>query len=328
VKACSEFVLDRIANGFGSGEALCDTIAWGNRPPPGPDEDGTMPEDDSPFARHTLMVEPEFARILAVNKRDGSTLAPLLRQGWDGGQLAVRSRTATTVVNGGHLTVIAHITRAELLAKVAESDIHGGTLNRFLLIPARRSKDLPSGGNLDDRDLAPLVQRFGAAVAHARSLGVCRIGRSADAEDYWDTLYRELLTDEPGGLLGAVTARNTAQVLRLSLAYALLDRARRIEVEHIAAAQALWAYSRAGAALIFGERTGNPVADKILEEVQSHPGEGLDGTAVRDLLGRHATREQIARAMELLTSKDLVVATKVPSRGRPRTVYGVATKAT
>ena len=119
---------------------------------------------EEPHDPRLLVVESEFARILAVSKREGSTLSTLLRQAWDGGRLQVRSRGGTAVAEGAHLVVIGHITKPELLARVAESDIHGGLLNRFLIVEAERSKLLPSGGNLDDGDLADFNSFFRSFV--------------------------------------------------------------------------------------------------------------------------------------------------------------------
>ena len=57
----------------------------------------------------------------------------------------------------------------------------------------------------------------------------------------WRAIYSKL-SAKPPGLLGAATARAEAQVVRLSLIYALLDRAAAIGTEHLTAALALWRY--------------------------------------------------------------------------------------
>lgn len=302
------FVRDRVLAGFGSGEALVDAVAG--------DQDGRL-----------LVLEPEFARILAISKREGSVLSVLLRQAWDGGRLQVRSRAATSVADGAHVVVIGHITQAELLAKMADSDAWGGSLNRFLIVGARRSQLLPSGGNLDDRDVADFGRKVAYVATHARGAGLVR--RTPPAERYWAELYEELAADDPGGILGAVVARDAAQVLRLSVTYCLLDGARQIDIPHIQAARAVWDYSRASAALVFGERTGDAIADRILTELQASGAQGLTGTAVRDLFDRHAKRDQLERATALLVEKGLATkATKSTTRGRPLTVLRLATKAT
>jgi hypothetical protein len=295
------FAIERVLAGFGSGEGMVDAVAG--------DADCRL-----------LMVEPEFARVLSVSKRDGSTLPMLMRQAWDGGRLQVRSRSGTAVADNAHVVVIGHITRAELLAKLAESDALGGSLNRFVLIAVRRSKLLSNGGNLDDTDLADLIRKFVKFVQQARTVGTVR--RTPEAEEYWATLYAQLADDDPGGLLGAIIARDAAQVLRMSVTYALLDGAKMIDVAHIQAAEAVWDYSRASAASIFGQRTGDRVADLILDELQSRGNEGLDQTGIHDLLGRNVKADRIKQAVEVLVSHGLTKETKknTHTRGRPKTV--------
>ncbi len=305
--ADQRFTADRILAGFGSGEALVDAVAG---------------EQD----RRLLVIETEYGRVLSVSKREGSTLATLLRQAWDGGRLQVRSRAGTAVADSSHIVVIGHITRAELLAKVAESDALGGSLNRFIVTAARRSKLLPSGGNLDEQTIEDFGRKIAFVASRARRVGVLR--RTPAAEECWASLYAELADDDPGGLLGAVIARDSAQILRLSVTYALLDGMNRIEVEHIAAAQAIWEYARASAAAIFGAATGDRVADLILAELQSRGSEGLDGTAIRDLLGRHAKRERIDQAIATLEQRGLATKATKATQGRPKTVVRLATKAT
>ena len=65
--------------------------------------------------------------------------------------------------------------------------------------------------------------------------------RTEAAEQRWEAIYTELAEEKPG-LLGAITARAEAQVLRLSCLYALLDKTDAVEVPHLEAAYALWRY--------------------------------------------------------------------------------------
>lgn len=302
----AEFMNARVLAGFGSGEALVDACA----PRPA--------EEEVPHDPRLLVVEPEFARVLAVSKREGSTLSALLRQGWDGSRLEVRSRGGSAVAPSAHVVVVGHITKQELLARCAESDIHGGSLNRFLIVAARRSKLLPSGGALDDADLVGLARSFAGALQQARNVGILR--RTPEAEKYWAELYAELAADEPGGLLGAVIARDSAQVLRLSVTYALLDGAHQIGVEHVLAAEAVWRYCRASAAAVFGELTGDTIADRIFTELQNASGTGLTATEISKVFGRNVSADRLDQARRLLIKRGLVTETPIPTRGRPRVV--------
>ena len=293
------FARDRRLNGFGSGEALVDCVR------------GDAESSD----RRLLVVEPEFARILNVARRDGSTLSAIIRQAWDGGRLAVRSRAGTTVVDDSHVCIVAHISSDELRAKLTETEVAAGFANRFLFVCVRRSKLLPSGGNLDDGELAPFVRKFALFASRARKFGTLR--RTSDAEVLWTQLYHEMANDEPGGLLAAVIARDAAQVLRLSVTYALLDGSNRIDVEHVRAAWALWRYCRASAAYVFGESLGDPVADRLLRAIRDAGHGGLDGRQRSALFAGHASRSQLEAALALLTSKGLVISESIETGGRP-----------
>lgn len=296
------FHRERRLNGFGSGEALVDALR-GN--------------EEVARDNRLLVGEPEFARILSVARRDGSTLSTIIRQAWDGGRLAVRSRAGTTVAEDSHICVIGQISADELRSKLTETEVAGGFANRFLFVCVRRSKVLPTGGNLDDRDLAELIRKFVLFVDRARTVG--RMRRSAKAEELWADLYYQMADDEPGGLLGAIIARDAAQMLRLSVTYALLDGCKVIDVEHVRAAWAMWRYCRDSAAYIFGESIGNPIADQLLKALNSAGKAGLDGKEQHALFAGNASHRQLEAARELLMSKDLAVAETIRtgSRGRP-----------
>jgi len=302
--ADSNFFAERVLGGFGSGEAVVDAVAG---------------EDPS-----LLVVEPEFARLLNVGRRDGATLSPIIRAAWDGDRLQVRSRAGTSVAERPHVSVLGHVTADELRAKLTETEVANGFVNRHLIVCAKRSKLLPTGGNLDERDVASLGAKVRTALAEARKVGIVR--RAPDAETRWAELYGLMAEDEPGGLLGAVIARDAAQVLRLSVVYALTDGSHSIELAHLEAAWALWRYCRASAAYVFGEALGDEVADKLLAAIRAAGSAGLDGSGQRDVFGRHATRDRLKRAREMLEARGFIVTREDETGGRPRLV-SVATEA-
>jgi hypothetical protein len=113
--------------------------------------------------------------------------------------------------------------------------------------------------------MAGLTEKLGKVVAFAQNAGL--IVRDAEANKMWETVYPPLYEARPG-LAGAVLNRAEAQVLRLSLLYALINCSRVIYVEHLKAALAVWDYCEASANYIFGTKTGNPVADRIIEALK------------------------------------------------------------
>ena len=102
----------------------------------------------------------------------------------------------------------------------------------------------------------------------------------------WAAVYSALSAAQPG-LLGAVTARAEAQVVRLALVYALLDGKSEMDEPHLKAALALWEYCEASAVRIFGDALGDPVADEINRALQQAGVGGMTRTAIRDLFGRN-----------------------------------------
>jgi hypothetical protein len=301
---------ERILGGFGSGEIVIETLA------------GLRNGDDDTGPRDTRMLiqEGEWASVLKVSARDGSTLGQTIRNAWDGKPLAARTRGKGTVVaTDYHLGAIGHITVEELRRTLHDSDTYGGTVNRSIWVAARRSKRLPEGGNVPDTLADQAARTLAANLTAARRHG--RYERTQAARALWADIYHELADDSPAGLLGAAIARSEAQCLRLSLAYAIADGADTIDVEHLEAAHALWRYCRATAAMIFPPST--TLADQILAALQDSGSEGITGTTLHALSGRNASAAALQAAVAELVSQELVETVTAPNpsgRGRPRTI--------
>jgi hypothetical protein len=71
-------------------------------------------EDHGVADKRLLVVESEYARLLAVMAREGNTLSPLIRQAWDTGNLHSLSKQSPGKATGAHISIIGHITEAEL----------------------------------------------------------------------------------------------------------------------------------------------------------------------------------------------------------------------
>jgi len=95
-----------------------------------------------------------------------------------------------------------------------------------------------------------------------------------DAADVWCGIYSDLSADRPG-LLGALTARAEAHVVRLAMLYALWAGSDRIELDHLLAAIAVEDFCRRSVEYIFGDMLGDPVADTILDSLRAAGASGL-----------------------------------------------------
>jgi hypothetical protein len=140
------------------------------------------------------------------------------------------------------------------------------------------------------------------------------VGRESSRE-IWEAAYEELSEGETG-LFGAVTSRAEAQVLRLSAIYAVMDGSRLIEADHLLAALAVWEYADESARRIFGDASGDPVADKIVEALRSDPA-GLTRNKIRDLFSRHRSSDRIGRTLNHLQESGLVRSKRLSTGGRP-----------
>ena len=276
--------------------------------------------------KRLLVVESEFAQALRQTARSGNTLSATVRSAWDTGTMMTLTKNDPIVATGAHISIIGHITTAELKAELTQTDTANGFANRFLFALARRSKLLPFGGDPIDPDaLTDLTARLNRAIAQARTLHEVRM--SDAARMIWGGVYAELSQPRPG-LLGAVTARSEAHGLRLALIYALADCSAVIDAQHLMAALGVIEYAQASAAYIFGDSLGDPVADELLVALRRAGDAGLTRTAIRDLLGRHQRAERINAALDLLASRGLARRTEEQTGGRPSEVWRAATKAT
>jgi hypothetical protein len=201
--------------------------------------------------------------------REGNVLSTTLRDAWDGRPLGSLTKSTPTRASRHHISVIAHVTEEELRRELTATDAANGFANRFLFIGARRARLLPSPPRFE----GPMIDSIARAV-HDRLEWASTVGfieRSPEAEEFWADVYCGELAREWRGLVGALTARSEAQVLRLSAVYALVDGSKIIDRDHIEAALAIWRYNVATVEHIFGNALGDPVADKIRNALLDAP---------------------------------------------------------
>ena len=286
----------RIKSGLSSGEGLIANVRdarWGT------DKKGQQVlEDEGETDKRLLIIEPELATVLRRMQGETNSLSAVLREAWESGTLSTLTKNTPLRATGAHISVIAHTTRDELITSLTETDRANGFANRFLYLLVRRSKCLPDPSAIPDDVLAPLVDELRAVAQQQHHDRV--LLRDDEARLLWAAVYPKLSEGEPG-LLGAVLARAEAHVLRLSLAYAALDRSPVIRSAHLHAALAVWDYADASARRIFGDVLGLSVADIILAALRQHG--LLTRTQIRDLFKRNKTAVEIEAALRLLVER-------------------------
>lgn len=306
--AANPTLAERVLTGLSSGEGLI----WAVRDPAG--QDPGCPD------RRALIIESEFAATLKATSRDISTLSPTLRCAWDGRPLALLTRTAPARATDAHISIIGHITTAELRRYANQIELSNGFLNRFVLIACRRVRLLPEGGKQQ-----PLPARTARSLkrnlAKATSAGRLRLSQSA--RKLWRDIYAQLAAEEQTGIAGALTARAEAHVIRLALIYALTDGKREITTEHLEAAHALFDYATASARWAFQQHTSDPLAEEI-HAALARSTTGLTRTQIRDLHQRNLPAKRIEQALAALTTTGRAHSHKTATDGRPAEVWTAA----
>jgi hypothetical protein len=273
------------------------------------DEITDFGEDD----KRLLVVESEFANVLRQIERQGNILSAVSRDAWDTGDLGTLTKNSPTKATGAHVSIIGHITKGELKRYLTRTEAGNGFGNRILWFCVERSKVLPEGGRIHEVDFAPFLKRLGEAILFAQCAG--EVTRDAEARSLWAKVYPDLSEGKPG-MVGALTSRAEAQVLRLSMIYALLDGEKLVRAPHLLAALAVWDYCEISVRYIFGQTLGDPVADCILEALQAAQ-DGLTRTEIYNLFGRHQRSENIQQAIGELLRRSFIAVETIETGGRP-----------
>lgn len=282
----------------------------------------TVTVDEGEWDKRLLMVEPEFSRVLRVMGRQGSTVSATLRQAYDSGDLRIMTRNSPGRATGAHVSLIGHITRDELRRELNDTETVNGFGNRILWLAVRRSKLLPEPVPFAGSEVDELAARLRGRIAWSARQGT--LERDDAARDLWAGIYRDLSAPEPG-MVGALLARAEANTLRLSAIYALLDQSPAVRPEHLESALALWRYVERSVRYLFGDATGDPLADTIWRALQAGD---LSRTQIRDLFARHESSARIDAALGVLAESGRAVSEQRETGGRPVELWRRAERST
>ena len=307
------FMDSRVLSGFGSGEALVDAAA-----------------DEAAGDCRLLVLAREGGHLLSVIKRQGDTTSTVLRDAYDTDTLAVRSRAKTSIARQAHIGLIAHITPADLVGMLTETQIRNGFANRGLFCSSRRPHLIPRGGPAP-REVDDIARRLGNAIRTARTLTSVRF--SFEAGEAWDVAYGQFGADAPSALLADLEARGDMHCLRLAMIFALLDGTPVIELAHFGAALAVWRYCRDSARYVFGPdgamedarelsemaRAQKKFEDDLakLDEALQEAGQ-LSGREQRLVFSNNRSAAHIGRLRKELISRGQAAEVAEGSGGRPR----------
>lgn len=326
----SDWCADRVTAGLSSGEG----VIWNVRDPisttkPSRDKPGEYEEiitDRGVTDKRMFLIEGEFANVLKVMAREGNTLSPVIRAAWDGSQLRTLVKNSPAKATDAHISIVGHITRDELRRLLNQTEAANGFANRFCWLAVKRSKCLPEGGRIEAVNFKDVLATLESAIEFARNAR--EVTRGETTRELWKTIYPELSEGRPG-MLGAVTGRAEAQVMRLSALYALLDQSRMIQPAHHQAALALWNYCEQSAQWIFGTFTGDKNADKIRNALQQAVGVGLTRTEISEqVFNRNLSSEKLSTSLRLLYDGGHATSKQEGTAGAPSERWIAAGRAT
>jgi hypothetical protein len=313
----------RIANGLVSGEGVIYQVRDAASDESG-GADGwkivkaSKVKDGGVQDKRLLCIETELGGLLTAMHRQGSTLSHVLRAAWDGQKIQSLSKNAPVSSTGAHISTIGHITPEELRTALTSVDAANGFGNRFLWGLVRRSKVLPRPPAFEGPAVDALIQDLREVLDYGAAVGSMRL--DAETGDAYDAYYRAL-PDDPPGLAGVMAVRMPAFVLRLSMIYALLDMTATIQRPHFEAALEVVRFCQDSARAIFGEMTGDPIADRIYEALQDGP---LSKKQIlHDVFSRNVPAPVVAAALKVLERAGLAYPMRVNTAGRPAEVWSV-----
>jgi hypothetical protein len=277
----------RIKGGLSSGEGVINQFV--------------EPEDkpNKVIDKRLMIIESELSRTFKVMNRPDNILSEVLRQGWETGELRTLTKKPMEAT-GAHLSIIGHITPDALKKYLGESEFANGFGNRFLLALVKRSKVLPFPKEVEiSEDLIDDLIKSREFADTPRSMTW-----DTTTRQMWKECYEEM-TRPQLGIAGELLHRGDAHVIRLSMIYALLDRSETIHRSHLSAALEIWHYCDDSVRFLYGDTVGDRVADVIWNAAERSK-RGLTRTDIFRLLSNNADRNDLDRALALLSQYDLV----------------------
>lgn len=264
--------------------------------------------------------EEELAAALSAGKREGNTLSATLRALWDSGTRSPMTKTSKTRCTDAHVGILAHITLDELALTLSDCDKLNGYANRFLWVLARRAKRVSRPTRIPESVFSPIQTTVWQRLNYAHKMGEMSI--SSEFWDVFDSQYDRLSEDRPG-MAGAITARAEAQVVRLSMVYAIAAGTRTIGAEHIHAALAFWDYAQASAEYIFSDQTGGGKLDATVKALIEGAPDGLSMTELHEKTGRNHKAVELKASVQRLVDAGIVLSRSVrgPEDRKSRTVF-------
>lgn len=292
--------------------------------------DDSNSDDMGVSDKRLLVIEPEFANVLAQCKRETSILSPTIRNLFDGKTLAPLTKTNRIKASNPHVVIIGHITQLELNAKSTIVEASNGFLNRFLICWIERDQLVPFPEKTSEQILDALanaiISIFEFIDSEASlSNGQVEISFTEEAQAFWTAIY-PTLTEDRDDIVGALMARKEMYARMLAMIFCVLDKRTKISVNHIEAALSWVDYVEASVEHVFRnaaqekkQTEARHLADRILS-LLSNQG-SMSKAEINKGLGKHVPAEKINEALKILETETCeVVRRKEETGGRAREI--------
>lgn len=313
-------------SGLSSGEGLVENVLkggdFGN--------DVEIPScngDDEPIDRRMMIWESEFASVLTKASKESSILSMILRSGFDGENLNVRTRGNPLIATNPHLSIVGHITPDELSSKIKSVDITNGFANRFLFMMVKGGEDHSDGGLIIDEDycrlhskiLKKILEFWQLKKQNMKDPKEMIIRFSDKAQKIWDKKYKQWKRTKYRGVVGSLFGRAAPIVRRLATIYAVSNCSNQITTDHLKAALALWKYHVDSVKILFKDMTGDYYTDNLLSALQQAYPDYISRTQINnEVFSRNANKGKIDSSLKSLFRRKEAEGVEVKKgRGRP-----------
>jgi hypothetical protein len=267
--------------------------------------------------RRLCVIEDEFGRVLHTSKRLGSVTKDVYKSMWDTGSTANITASSKKIVTGATLSFISHVTPTELQTDTTDSDFLNGFLNRFILIYAERTQDLPEAQGLTNRKLYSLREHLQCALEVSRTESPWHYRYSEDAQPLRDEIHyywKNIETVDP--IVDAMRTRARANIRRLAIIYAVSCMHDEVEYEDLLAANAIYQYHYDTVMYLFSQFVGDTDANKLLRALIANPA-GVDWTDAYNKVFNKSNNalKRLQHATDILIERGLAVVDKIRKPG-------------
>jgi len=268
--------------------------------------------------KRLFILDEELAAALKSTERHGNTLSTTIRKLWDTGDIEPLTKNERIKVTGAHVGIVTHITIEELKGSLKAIELHNGLANRFLWICSKRSKHVANPHPMPKEELETIQRQMAIIIQNASKVTETKLTDEAAA--LWEKWYEEISQDYPG-LIGSVINRSEAQLRRLAMIYALIDKKSEIDIPHLKSARAFWEYAEASAKYIFsGHDDDNSLREKIITFLRK--GEKSKSELHKAFNNNIAAKKMNDALAELIDSE--IIESKEESTGpKPKTIYSL-----